>query len=77
MYCVFDCMRSTDGGYVELKTAFLKRMDDYLLPYAKCIHTWLQCTLAGVEKVVVGYKDDRGFVEKVIVAVLFIFQGAQ
>jgi len=64
-----DCEEVTHGErrYVELKTSKLIReqRDRTSFEKHKLLKFWLQSFLAGVPKIVVGFRDDRGVVHEV------------
>ncbi|RKP04936.1 RAI1 like PD-XK nuclease-domain-containing protein, partial [Thamnocephalis sphaerospora] len=55
------------AGYVELKTsrALHTERDHYFFARNKMLKFWAQSFLASVPKVIVGFRDDRGYVRSV------------
>ena len=65
MAAEIDC-QAEGGGYIELKTSKLIRSerDSSVFERHKLLKFWLQSFLAGVPRIVVGFRDDAGAVHK-------------
>lgn len=62
-----DCIDPSDGGYIELKTQrqFDNKNQKQNFYRHKALKWWLQSFLVGIGRIVVGYRDDDGFVRQV------------
>lgn len=62
-----DCLDVTTGQYVELKTSRRIETDRQNVNFKrfKLLKWWLQSFLIGINRIVCGFRDDGGFVEKI------------
>lgn len=65
MACEIDCVDTHSGEFVELKTHKVmnhQKQEDSLIRY-KMRKTWLQSYLAGVPKILFGFRDEKGILQ--------------